>query len=346
MNIRSLFNLSICLLLLAHAVSAGAQQPTSSGYHLIKKIVVGGEGGWDALEFDAQAHRLYITRSSHVMVLDVDSGKVVGDIPNTAGVHGVALVPELNRGFTSNGRDASVTIFDLKTLKALQQVKVGQNPDAIIYDPASNRVFAFNGTSHDATAIDARSGMVAGTIPLGGRPEFAVADGKGNVYVNIEDKSEVVALDSRKLIIESRSSLAPCEEPSGIAMDRKHRRLFIGCSNKLMAVVNADNGRLVTSLPIGKGVDGNGFDAQSDLAFSSNGDGTLTLVHEDAPDKFSVVDNVATQTGARTMALDEKTHRVYLATAQFGPPPPPTAERPHPRPSIVPGTFTILIVGK
>lgn len=319
---------------------------SSPGYHLLKKFVIGGDGGWDLLTFDSAAHRLYISRSTHVMVVDADSGAIVGDIPDTPRVHGIALAPEFGKGFTTNGGDATVTVFDLKTLKPLGRVKVGQNPDAVVYDPASKRIFVFNGNSKDTTAIDAKSSTVAGTLALGGKPELAVADEHGKVYVNLEDKSAVVAFDSRKLKVDATWPLAPGEEPTGIAMDRKHRRLFIACSNKMMAVLNADNGKLVTTVPIGSGVDGAAFDSARQLAFSSNGDGTLTVVHEDSPDKFSVVENVATQKGARTLDLDEKTHRVFLITAEFGPTPAPTAERPRPRPPMVPGTFTLLVMGR
>lgn len=327
-------------------ISLSAQVPAQSGYHVIKKITLGGDGGWDYLTVDSHEHRLYISRSSHVMIVDIDSGKVVGDIPDTPGVHGIALVPELNKGFISNGRASTVTIFDLKTLKVLNQVAVGKNPDAIIYDPSSKRIFTFNGASNDATAIDAVSGTVAGTIPLAGRPEFAVADERGRIYVNLEDKSEIVELDSQKLAVETRWPLAPGEEPSGLAMDRKHRRLFAVCANKMMAVLNADNGHLITTLPIGSGVDAAAFDTETNLIFSSNGDGTLTVIHEDAPDKYRVIKTVATQKGARTLALDPQTHRIFLVSAEFGPPPAPTPDRPHPRPSIVPGSFALIIVGK
>lgn len=315
-------------------------------YQVLKKITLGGEGGWDYLTVDSAAHRLYISRSTRVMVVDLDTFTAVGEIPNTAGVHGIALVPELGRGFTSNGREGTATIFDLKSLKLLGSVKTGNNPDAIIYDPATKRVFTFNGRSSDTTAIDAAAGTVAGTIPLGGRPEFATADGNGRIFVNLEDKSEVAVLDSRNLILKTRWALAPCEEPSGMALDKQHRRLFIGCRNKMMAVMDADNGKVITTLPIGAGVDANIFDPDTQLAFSSNGgDGTLTVVHEDSPDKFSVVQNVETARGARTMALDPKTHNIYLVTAQFGPPPAVTPEQPRPRPSIVPGSFELLVVG-
>jgi DNA-binding beta-propeller fold protein YncE len=315
-------------------------------FHVIKKITLGGEGGWDYLTVDSAAHRLYISRSTRVMVLDLDKGTVVGEIPSTPGVHGIALVPELGRGFTSNGRENTSSYFDLKTLQVQGQAKTGTNPDAIIYDPASSNVFAFNGRSGDTTAIDAKSGTVTGTVALGGRPEFAVADGQGSVFVNIEDKSEVVALDSKKLAVKTRWPLTPCTEPSGMAMDKSHRRLFIGCHNKMMAVMDADSGHVVATVPIGEGVDANGFDPELQLAFSSNGDGTLTVVHEDSPDKYTVLQDVATARGARTMTVDLKTHTVYLVTAEFGPAPAATPEQPRPRPTMVPGSFQLLIVGK
>jgi YVTN family beta-propeller protein len=329
------------LLLLVPAVLAAA-----SGYHLIKKVPLGGEGGWDYLTFDPGSGRLYISRATHVIVLDAGSGKVVGDIPDTAGVHGIALAPELGRGFTSNGRAGTVTIFDAKTLSVIGSVNAGQNPDAIVYDPASTRVFAMNGRSHDATAMDAATGKVAGTLPLDGKPEFAVADGRGRVYVNLEDKSQLLALDSRKLEVVARWPLAPCEEPSGLAIDREHRRLFAGCANKLMAVINADSGKVITTLPIGSGVDATAFDPGLQYAYASNGEGTLTIVHEDSTDKFTVVDNVPTQRGARTMALDPGSHQVYVVTADFGPAPPPTPGQPRPRPAILPNTFVLLVLGK
>lgn len=336
----------ICCGLLLSMIAV-VQAQSSPGYHLLKKFVLGGEGGWDLLAFDSAANRLYISRGTHVMVVDPDSGAIVGDIPNTPRVHGIALAAEFGKGFTTNGGDATATIFDLKTLKVLGQVKVGQNPDAIVYDPASKRVFVFNGNSKDTTAIDARTGAVAGTIALGGKPELAVADEKGRVYVNLEDKSQVVAIDSRKLKVDATWPLAPGEEPTGIATDRKHHRLFVACGNKLLAVLNADTGKLVTTVPIGNGVDGAAFDSERQLAFSSNGgDGTLTVVHEDSPDKFSVVENAATQRGARTLEVDQKTHRVFLVTAEFGPTPAPTAERPRPRAPMIPGSFTLLVFGR
>ena len=345
MRVGKWFLVPLCFLLF-HNAAFGAQSFNSSGYHLVEIIALGGEDRWDYLTLDNQTHRLYISRSSHVMVVDTDSGKVIGDIPDTDGVHGIALVPELNKGFTSNGHEATVTVFDLQTLKPLIKIPVGKNPDAIIYDPASGHVFTFNGASHDITAIDPKSGKVVGTVVLEGRPEYAVADNQGHIYVNLEDKSQIVELDSRKLAIKARWPLAPGEGPTGISMDQAHRRLFIGCRNKLMVVMNADNGKVTATLPIGSGVDATAFDPENGMAFSSNGEGTLTVIQEDSPDKYSVLENVVTQKGARTMALDLKTHRIYLATAEFGDTPAPTSELPHPRPSIIPGSFVILVMGK
>ena len=317
------------------------------GLHVLKTFKLGGEGGWDYLEVDPDAHHLFISRATHVMVVDTESGKQVGDIPDTPGVHGIALAPELGRGFTSNGREGTVTIFDLKTLKVIDKVKgVGENPDAILYDPASQSVFTFNGRSHNSTAIEASSGKVLGQIPLDGKPEFAVSTGKGEIFVNLEDKSELTAIDPHTLKVKATWPLAPCESPSGLAMDVKNRRLFAGCDNKLMAVVNADSGKVITTVPIGDGVDAGRFDPENGFAYASCGEGVLTVVHEDSPEKFSVVGNVTTQRGARTMALDKKTHNLYTVTAEFGPRPAPTASEPRPRPPILPDSFVVLVVGK
>ena len=317
------------------------------GLHVVKTYKLGGEGGWDYLKFDPDSGRLFISRATHVMVIDGDSGKPVGDIADTPGVHGIALAPDLGRGFTSNGREGTVSIFDLKTLKPISKVKaVGENPDAILFDPATKRVFTFNGRSGDSTAIDASTGDIAGKIVLGGKPEFAVTTGAGEIFVNLEDKSELLQLDPKELKVKSRWPLAPCQEPSGLAMDMKNRRLFVGCDNKMMAVVNADSGKVITTLPIGQGVDANGFDAETGFAFASCGEGVLTVVQEESPEKFSVVQNVSTERGARTMALDPKTHQVFLVTAKFGPPPAATAEQPRPRPTILPDTFEVVVVGK
>jgi len=321
--------------------------PGSSGYHLIKKITLGGEGGWDYITFDSPTRRLFISRQTKVIVLDVDSEKVVGEIPNTEGVHGIALAPEFNRGFTSNGRAGTVTIFDMKTLAVIDTVQAGTNPDAIVYDPVSKRVFAMNGRSSNSTAIDAATGKVVGTIALSGKPEFAVSDGAGHVYVNIEDKSEMWQIDSQKLTATTHWSLAPCKEPSGLAMDLEHRRLFSGCDNKMVAVVDADTGKVIATPEIGDGVDANGFDPGTGFVFSSNGEsGTLTVIHEDTPDKYTVVENVPTQKSARTMALDPKTHEVFTVAAQFGPRSAATPETPRPRPPILPNSFVVLIYGR
>jgi YVTN family beta-propeller protein len=333
---------SMAALLLAAAAVAAA----GPGYHIMATYKLGGDGGWDYLTMDATARRLYISRATHVMVVDADSGKSVGDIADTPGVHGIALAPELGRGFVSNGREGTVSIFDPKTLATSSKVKVGDNPDAILYDSASKRVFAFNGRSQDATALDAAKGTVLGTIKLGGKPEFAASDGKGEIFVNIEDKSELLAIDPNKLEVKTRWPLAPCTEPSGLALDRKNRRLFVGCDNKMMAVVNADSGKVITTLPIGEGVDATWFDDEANLAFASCGEGVLTVVREESPDKFSVAANVPTQQGARTMALDSKTHNVWVVTAKFGPPPAATPDNPHPRRSMVPDTFVALVIGK
>lgn len=331
----------IVLLLTAAGLTAAGP-----GYKIVNTYKLGGEGGWDYLTADASARRLYISRATHVAVIDLDSGKPVGDIADTPGVHGIALAPELGRGFVSNGREGTMSIFDLKTLATSSKVKVGDNPDAILYDPASKRVFTFNGRSHDSTAIDAEKGTVTGTIKLDGKPEFAVSDGQGKIFVNIEDKNELVTIDSNKLEVKSKWPLAPCESPSGLAIDRKHRRLFVGCDNKMMAVVNADTGKVLATPAIGDGVDATAFDDETGLAFASCGEGVLTVVRQESPDKFSVAENVPTQPGARTLALDSKTHNVYVVTANFGPPPAATADNPHPRRAILPDTFVVLVMGK
>src|ERR1700692_77676 len=332
------------LTLLVTAVALAASGP---GYKVANTYNVGGDGGWDYLTADSAARRLYISRGTHVIVLDLDSGKTVGDIPDTPGVHGIALAPDLGRGFTSNGRENTVSIFDTKTLATSSKVKVGENPDAILYDPATKRVFTFNGRSQDSTAIDATNGKVLGTIKLDGKPEFAASDGKGGLWVNIEDKSELVSLDPNKLEIKSKWPLAPCTEPTGLSLDKKNRRLFVGCDNKMMAVVDADSGKVLATPAIGEGVDATAFDAETGLAFAScGGDGMLTVVKEEAPDKFSVAENVTTQKGARTLALASQTHTVYLVTAKFGPPPAPTADNPHPRRSILPDSFVVLALSK
>jgi DNA-binding beta-propeller fold protein YncE len=344
MSVKSKWLVAVLSVSLA-AVAVAAAGP---GYHVVKTYKVGGEGGWDYLTTDADARRVYLSRGTHVIVLDADSGKSVGEIPDTPGVHGIALAPELGKGFTSNGREGTVTVFDIKTLApAGSKIKVGENPDAILYDPASKRVFTFNGRSQDSTAIDAASGKVLGTIKLDGKPEFAASDAKGEIFVNIEDKSELVAIDPNKLEVKSKWPLAPCTEPSGLAIDRKNRRLFVGCDNKMMAVVDADSGKVLATPAIGEGVDATAYDDASGLAFAScGGDGVLTVVKQESADKYSVAENVTTKKGARTMALDSKTHNVFVVTADFGPRPAATADNPRPRPPMLPDSFVVLVVSK
>jgi len=338
---------SIARVLLAATFALASPLPgqgTPPQYHKTAEIVLGGEGGWDYLTFDPGTGRIYISRSTRVDIVDPDAGRVVGTIRDTPGVHGIALVPKLHKGFTSNGRDGTVGVFDLETLGPVGRVRAGSNPDAIVYDPATDNVFAFNGGSHDVTIIGARSATVIRTLPLGGKPEFAAADGHGNVYVNIEDTAEIVAIDSRHLNVEARWPLKGCEAPTGLAMDVERHRLFVGCSNKVMTIVDARDGRVVTTLPIGAGCDATAFDPQASLAFSANGDGTLTVIGRTGADRYEVLQNVPTKPGARTMALDPKRQRIYLVTADYGPRPAATAEQPRPRPAIVPGTFTLLVV--
>jgi len=329
-------------LLVTLAVAAPQIAESAAGdYRVVKTIAVGGDEGWDYVGVDSASRRVYISHGSHVVVLDADTGKVVGDIPETQGVHGIAFAPDAGRGFTSNGRANTVTVFDLKTLKTETTVKAGTNPDAIIYDPATKRVFTMNGRSQDTTAINVADNTVAGTLALGGKPEFAVADGKRNIYVNIEDKSELVRFDSKTLKVLNRWPMAPCQEPSGLAADWKSHRLFAGCDNKMMAVINADDGKVVATVPIGEGVDANAFDPETNLAFASTGDGNLTVAHEEAPDKYTVVATVPTKKSARTMGLDLKTHDIFLPAAEFDPPAP--GER---RGKMKPGSFVVLVVAR
>jgi YVTN family beta-propeller protein len=324
-------------------ISATAQ--AASGYHVINKLLLGGEGGWDYLTVDSSAHRLYISRSTHVMIVDTVTGNVVGDIPDTPGVHGIALAPELGRGFISNGKANTASIFDIKTLKVIAQVKTGENPDAILYDPFSQRVFTFNGKSKDATVFEAKSGTVLGTIALRGKPEFAATDDQGRIFVNIEDTSEVVELDSKKLTVTKRLSLSPCAEPTGMALDREHHRFYSGCRNKVMAVLDADAGKVIAAVPIGEGVDAVAYDAGTGLAFSSNGEGTLTIVRERSPGTFDA-ETIPTQRGARTLALDTKTGKLYLPAAEFAPVPASPPGAPKPRPAMIKDSFAVLVVGK
>jgi len=326
--------------------AAGPQSPGPSGYHLVKKVKLGGTGGWDYLEVDPATHRLFISRGTHVVVVDPEQGKIVGDVPDTQGVHGIAIANEFSKGFTTNGRTADSTIFDLASLKALGNIKTDKDSDAVIYDPFSKRVFTFNGDANTSSAIDAAADKLVATFPLGGGPEFAATDGKGKIFVNLEDKSALVRFDAKTLKVENTWPLAPCESPSGLAIDPDHEILVVGCHNKLMAFVDGNSGKVIGTVPIGQGVDANRFDPATGYAFASCGDGTLTIAHEDSPTKFSLVEKIDTQRGARTMALDYSTHTVYLVTAEFGPAPAATAENPRPRPTMVPDTFTLLVYGR
>ncbi len=313
---------------------------TSTDFHRLARRILGGEGFWDYLAIDPQARRLYISRWSHVMVVDADNYQVVGDIPDIHGVHGIAIAPEFGKGFITEDEANRITIFDLRTLKKTATATTGKGPDGIIYDASSKRVFAFSGDGK-VTAISAATGEAVGSAELGGRPEFAASDGRGHIYNNLEDKSDVLQIDSRTLRILNRWPLAPGESPSGMAIDAVHHRIFIGCRNRTLVVMNADNGKIVTTIPIGDGVDANRFDPGTQMVFSSNGVGTLTVVHEDSPDSYSVIANVPTIRGARTMELDPKTHRVFLVSAQLGPQP----KTPHTPPSMVPGTFELFVYG-
>lgn len=328
----------------SHANIAAAQAAGPSGYHLIKTIPVPGDTFWDYLKFQPSTRRLFISHGTHVVVVNVDSGKVVGDIGGMQGIHGIVLAPEFNRGFVTDGQGAKVWIFNLKTLKVIGSAPADKDADGEVYDPASKRVFTMNGDSKTSTVIDAKSGKVVGHIDLGGSPEFPVADGKGHVYANIESTSEIVQIDSNTMKITNRWPLAPAQSPSGLAIDAEHGLLFSGCHNKMMAIVDANTGKVIATPAIGQGVDATRFDPGTGYAFSSNGDGTLTVIHEDSPTQFSVVENVTTERGARTMALDPTTHEIFSVTAQVtriqNPPP-------HTRPfKMVPGSFHVLVFGK
>jgi YVTN family beta-propeller protein len=337
--ICSLFVLCVC------AATAAAMQMAQ--YTLRQTYAIGGEGSWDYLTFDPDGKRMFIPRSTRVDVVDPYTGKVTASIPNTPGVHGVALAPDLGKGFTSNGRENTVTVFDTKTLVETARVKIdGTNPtpDAIVYDPASKRVFAFNGRANSASVIDAASATVAATIPLDGRPEFAAPDGRGTVFVNIEDKSELTAIDARKATITSTWPLPNCKSPTGLGMDQRSRRLFSACGDsKTLMIVNADTGAIVTSLPIGDFCDAVAFDPATHLIFAPAFDGTLTIIHEDAPDRYTVVQTAQTQASARTLALDTLTHDVYLAAAKYVPATPAPGDT-QPRRTMVPGSFVLLVM--
>ena len=319
---------------------------SQSKYQIINKIPIEGNGGWDYITMDEAASRLYVSHGNVVNVVDVTTNKVFGTIPDTKGVHGIALANDLDKGFISNGRDTSVTIFELKTLKFITKVKVtGNNPDAILYDPFSHKVFTFNGRSSNSTVIDAKTNTVIGTIKLAGKPEFAVTDLSGKIYVNIEDKSLISVINVNTLNVDKNWSVAPGEEPSGLAFDLKNHRLFSVCDNKLMVVVDSETGKVITTLKIGEGVDGVAFDPVLNRIYASNGEGTMTVIQEVDANTFKELDNFPTQKGARTITLNAKTHKIYLPTSEYNPAPESTAQNPKPRATVKPGTFTVLEIG-
>lgn len=313
-------------------------------YHFVKEIPIGGEGGWDYLSIDPAAHRLYVSHATKVVVVDTEKDTIAGEIEDTPGVHGFAIAPELGRGFASNGREGKASIVDLKTLKTIAKVETGENPDAILYDTAHKEVYTFNGRGHSATVIDAKSGKAVATIPLPGKPEFAVEDPKADrIYNNIEDKNEVVVIDAKAHKVVETWPIEPGESASGLAIDREHHRLFLGCDNKMMLMMDSTSGKVIDKVTIGEGVDANAFDPQTQFAFASCRE-TTTIAHEESPNKITVVQTLKTAMGARTMALDPTTHKIYLPTAQFEPQE-QKSDGERKRPRIMAGTFKILVYG-
>lgn len=333
--------LALCLLA-SSAMPLRAQGP----YHVEHEWKLGGDGGWDYLSIDPQSKLLYITRGDHVMVVDTSQGKQVADITGLHGTHCVVFSSDGEHGYITDGGANQVAKFNRKTNTIEKTIAVGDHPDGAVFDPATETVWAFNGRGHSVSVIDTSTDTVVATIDLPGKPEFPVADGHGNIYDNIEDKSEIVRLDAKDHKLTATWPVAPCESPSGLAIDREHRRLFAVCDNKMMAIVDADSAKVVATPAIGEGPDAARFSPQGLLAFSSNGGGSLTVIHEDSKDKYSVLQDLATKRGARTLAMEPDGSRIYLATAEFGPRPAPTAENPRPRPSLVPGSFEIIVVAK
>jgi DNA-binding beta-propeller fold protein YncE len=331
------------------AVSAFAAGPVN--YHLANTYKFGAAPGgreyFDYITFDPGARRLYLSHGTEVLVVNADTGKEEGKISGLKLSHGVAVVPELGRGFVSDGAQGKAIIFDLKSLKVIGEAKAAPDADCILYDPASKHVFTFNGDSHSATAIDPATGKDVGTIDLGGGPEFAVADGQGMIYNNLEDKSEVLAIDSRNMQVESRWPIAPAGAPAPIAMDREHRRLFVaGREPAMLIVMNADDGKVIESFPISNGADADAYDPKTGLIFVSTREGWVHIFHEDSADRYSDAGKVKTEFGAKTMTYDAKTERIFVDTAEFGKAPEPTKEHPHPRPAAIPGTFHLLVYSR
>ena len=333
--------LSLGALLCCFAATAQAQT-----YHVAQTLTLGGDGGWDYLALDTQGNRLFIARQDRVMVVNPETGALLGQIMGLHRAHGIAFDYASGHGFATSGADSTVTMFDLKTLQVLGRTVVAPDDDGILYDPATRHIFTMNGDAGTAGVLDGRTGKLLGLVKLGGKPEFGVSAGNGKVYINLADQGEVAEVDARAMRVTRHWSVAPCEGPSGLAIDRRTMRLFSGCRSGVMAISDARAGKLVTTVPIGRGVDACRFDPATRLAFASNGDGTITVIHELSPSRFAVVANVQTRRGARTMELNERTHQLYTVTADFGPAPEPTAEQPHPRPAILPGTFALLILDR
>jgi DNA-binding beta-propeller fold protein YncE len=332
--------------------AASVVAAAAGGYHLLKKYSFGAAEGstreyFDYVTVDSGARRVYLSHGTEIKVLDADTGALVGNITGLKQDHGVAVASEFGRGFISDGAQGKVIIFDLKTLKVTGEAKADNDADCVIYDPASKHVFVMNGDPHSSTVIDAKSGSVVGTIELGGGPEFAVADGKGTVYINLEDKSELVAVDTATLKIKSRWPLAPAGAPTALAIDVQHHRLFsAGRNPQMMVVLDSESGKVIQSFPISAGVDAAAYDAETGMVFVSTRDGVVHVFHEDSPDKFSEAETIKTEFGAKTMGLDSKTHNLFLDTADFGPAPAPTADRPHPNRAPIQGTFHVLVYGR
>lgn len=342
-RIPSFRTLALVLPIAGALALPGPAAPQSGPYQVTRHVRLGGDGGWDYITVDTAGNRIFVTRSDRVMVLDENTGGLITEIPGLQRGHGVALAYPARHGFVTSGADSTVTMFDLRTLKVLGTTTAAVDADGILYDAASNRVFTFNGDANSASVIDPVSGQRIGNIPLGGKPEFGVSAGNGKVYVNIEDRSEIVEIDASAMKVTRRWSLAPCESPSGLAIDVAHQRLFSVCHSQLMAISDAGAGKVVATVPIGAGVDGARFDPATGYAFASNGDGTLTVVHEDSPDTYHVVQNVTTLAGARTLGLDPRTHTVYTVSARFGPAPQGNGNRRR-RPPVVPGSFELMVI--
>ena len=338
--------LKIEVVALHWAMTLQSAMAAADVYKLLNEIPIGGEGGWDILTIDSAARRLYLSHATKVVVVDLEKNAVAGEIGSTPGVHGFVVAPELGRGFSSNGKEAKASVIDLNTLGTISKVETGENPDALVYEPRLGAVYVFNHSGNSTTVIDAKAAKVLSTIQLGGSPEFAVSDSAaGRVYCNIEDKSEVAVIDTVKQEVTARWLLAPGQEPTGIAFDAAHHRLFVACHNKMMEMLDTTTGKVVATVRIGAGVDGCAFDEATQLAFASCGEGTTTIAKEETPKKLTVVQTLKTERGARTIALDPKTHRIYLPTAQFEPAPSPSPGMPPTRPKVVSNTLKLLVYG-